>query len=407
VDDEHKKRYLERYQTAKQHGGKFFPDIVYKDMIVSFGLFLLLLGLATFVGVKPEPPADPSDANYVPRPEWYFLFLFQLLKYFPGKIEWVGTTVVPILAVLALLLLPFYDRSPFRHWRKRKLGLSIMSLGVIAIVVLTLLAVVSTPAQEEFSSSFSVIDQIVAGQDLYSIECVECHGSEGEGGEITTVEGLEGVVVAPMNAPDFIYTRTDRTIFNVIDYGQQDLGMPPFGMAYGGELQRADIDAIVTFIRYTWDDRVEVPEEEIPGGVPPLGPEEIPVYTVHIEPIIRRTCLSCHRPGKKNGEYLMRDYNEVLNSGDNAPNFIAGDLTSNTIRMLHREEIDAGGPMPPTRALKEEGCRRHLKTYPPPHLRLLRQQRWKRRERPRRPIPPRPLRRHLHLDLRTLHNVHQ
>jgi mono/diheme cytochrome c family protein len=354
VDDEHKKRYLERYQTAKQHGGKFFPDIVYKDMIVSFGLFLLLLGLATFVGVKPEPPADPSDANYVPRPEWYFLFLFQLLKYFPGKIEWVGTTVVPILAVLALLLLPFYDRSPFRHWRKRKLGLSIMSLGVIAIVVLTLLAVVSTPAQEEFSSSFSVIDQIVAGQDLYSIECVECHGSEGEGGEITTVEGLEGVVVAPMNAPDFIYTRTDRTIFNVIDYGQQDLGMPPFGMAYGGELQRADIDAIVTFIRYTWDDRVEVPEEEIPGGVPPLGPEEIPVYTVHIEPIIRRTCLSCHRPGKKNGEYLMRDYNEVLNSGDNAPNFIAGDLTSNTIRMLHREEIDAGGPMPPTRALKEE-----------------------------------------------------
>jgi mono/diheme cytochrome c family protein len=346
VDDEHKKRYLERYQTAKQHGGKFFPDIVYKDMIVSFGLFLLLLGLATFVGVKPEPPADPSDANYVPRPEWYFLFLFQLLKYFPGKIEWVGTTVVPILAVLALLLLPFYDRSPFRHWRKRKLGLSIMSLGVIAIVVLTLLAVVSTPAQEEFSSSFSVIDQIVAGQDLYSIECVECHGSEGEGGEITTVEGLEGVVVAPMNAPDFIYTRTDRTIFNVIDYGQQDLGMPPFGMAYGGELQRADIDAIVTFIRYTWDDRVEVPEEEIPGGVPPLGPEEIPVYTVHIEPIIRRTCLSCHRPGKKNGEYLMRDYNEVLNSGDNAPNFIAGDLTSNTIRGMPETPEDLPTPTP-------------------------------------------------------------
>ena len=50
----------------------------------------------------------------------------------------------------------------------------------------------------------------------------------------------------------------------------------------------------------------------------------------------------------------MRDYNEVLTTGDNAPNFIAGDLNSNAILMLHRQEIDAGGPMPPTRALKEE-----------------------------------------------------
>jgi len=75
---------------------------------------------------------------------------------------------------------------------------------------------------------------------------------------------------------------------------------------------------------------------------------------VHIEPIIRRTCLSCHRPGKKNNNYLMRDYNEVLTSGDNAPNLIAGDLGSNTIRMLHREETDAGGPMPPSRPLRED-----------------------------------------------------
>jgi hypothetical protein len=49
----------------------------------------------------------------------------------------------------------------------------------------------------------------------------------------------------------------------------------------------------------------------------------------------------------------MRDYNEVLNSGDNAPN-LKGGLESNLIRMLHREEIEAGGPMPPTKPLKEE-----------------------------------------------------
>ena len=50
----------------------------------------------------------------------------------------------------------------------------------------------------------------------------------------------------------------------------------------------------------------------------------------------------------------MGDYNEVLTSGENAPNLIAGDLSSNLIRMIYREEIDAGGPMPPTKELKAE-----------------------------------------------------
>jgi mono/diheme cytochrome c family protein len=168
-----------------------------------------------------------------------------------------------------------------------------------------------------------------------------------------TVEALEGVIVAPINAPDFIYTRTDRTIFNVIEYGQPDQNMPAFGLAYGGELKRDEIDAIVTFIRYTWDDRVEIPEEAVTGGIPELGADEIPVYTIHVEPIIRRTCLSCHRPGKENNQYLMETYDEVINSGDNAPNLIASDLGCNLIRMLYREEIDAGGPMPPSKQLKE------------------------------------------------------
>ena len=349
-----KQIYKERYEAQKQRGVKFFPDIIYKDMIVAFGIFVILVILATFIGVKPEPPADPNDANYIPRPEWYFLFLFEMLKYFPGSIEWVGTAVVPAIAVLALLLLPFYDRSPVRHWRRRKIAMGIMSVAVIGIVGLTILAAATTPPQEEFSAT-SITDVIVAGQDLYSIQCVECHGAEGEGGEIVGVEGLEGVIVAPMNAPDFIYTRTDRTIFNVIEYGQQDLGMPPFGLASGGELQRGDIDAIVAFMRYTWDDRVEIPEEALAAGaVPELGPDEIPTYQVHIEPIVRRTCLSCHRPGKENGNYFMGTYEEILNSGDNAPN-LKGGLESHLIRMLNREEIeDVGGAMPPSKPLRED-----------------------------------------------------
>jgi hypothetical protein len=131
--------------------------------------------------------------------------------------------------------------------------------------------------------------------------------------------------------------------------------MPPFGLAYGGELDRSGMNAIVTFMRYTWDDRVEIPEEALAAGtVPELGPDEIPTYSVYIEPIIRRTCLSCHRPGKKNNNFLMESLDELLTTGDNAPNLLAGDLGSNLIRSLHREETDEWGPMPPSRPLRDD-----------------------------------------------------
>jgi mono/diheme cytochrome c family protein len=355
VDEKGRQQIDERYAAEKQHGVKFFPDIVYKDMLVAFGVFLLLISLATFLGVKAEPPADPSDASYIPRPEWYFLFLFQMLKYFPGQLEWIGTTIVPAAAILLLLLLPFIDRSPYRHWRKRKIAIGIMSVAVLGMAGLTLLAVAETPPQEEVGALTSISEQVVAGQDLYAVYCVECHGDEGQGGEIVGVEGLEGVVLAPLNVADFMYTRTDDTLYNIIEYGQPDLGMPPLGLTYGGELPRADLLAIVAFMRYTWDDRVELPPDALAAfNIPPLAEGEIPSYSVHIEPLVRRSCISCHRPGKQNNNYWMRDLNEILTTGDHAPNVIAGDLGSNLIRMLHREEIEAGGPMPPTRELKPE-----------------------------------------------------
>jgi quinol-cytochrome oxidoreductase complex cytochrome b subunit len=96
---------------------EFFPDIVYKDTLVALPCYPE--GALMFVGVPQEPPADPNDVNYVPRPEWYFLFLFEMLKFFPGQIEFVGTAIIPGLAVVALLLLPFFDRNLKRHPRNR------------------------------------------------------------------------------------------------------------------------------------------------------------------------------------------------------------------------------------------------------------------------------------------------
>jgi mono/diheme cytochrome c family protein len=355
MNEEQKNKYLEKYAQAKQKGVKFFPDIIYKDLLVSFAIFLLLIGLATFVGVANEPKADPNDSTYIPRPEWYFLFLFELLKYFPGQLEWVGTAVLPGLAVLALFLLPFFDRNPYRHFSKRKFAISFMTLIVVGMVALTIMAAVTTPPQEESGTLATTIsEKMVAGGDLYSFYCVECHGADGEGGEVVGVEGMEGVILKPINSQDEMYTRSDQTLHNIIDYGQPAQGMPPFGRGYGGELGPGDIEAIVTFMRYTWDDRAEVPAEASVGfTIPPLAEGEVPSYEVHVAPLVKRYCVSCHRPGKENQNYLMQSYEETMNTGDNAPNVIPGDLNSNLMRMVNREEIDAGGPMPPSKPLPE------------------------------------------------------
>jgi quinol-cytochrome oxidoreductase complex cytochrome b subunit len=134
MNEEQKKQYKEKYYQEKQNGVKFWPDIIYKDLVISIALFIILVILATWVGVSQAPKADPSDSAYVPRPEWYFLFLFQLLKYFPGKLEFLGTTVIPIIAVLALFLLPFFDRNPRRFWKARPRAFINMSGVVVGIV---------------------------------------------------------------------------------------------------------------------------------------------------------------------------------------------------------------------------------------------------------------------------------
>lgn len=359
MNDELKKKINEKYEQKLQKGERFWPDSIYKDLLVSFALFILLIGLATFIGVHPEPKVDPTDATYVPRPEWYFLFLFEFLKYFPGEIEWVGAALIPGIAVFVLLFLPLLDKNPHRHYAKRKIAITVMSVIVVGIVALTLMAITSTPPQEEVEIANSISEKMALGQDLYSIQCVECHGADGEGGEVVGVEGLEGVFIKSISSKDEMYTRNDGTLYDIITYGQPNLGMPPFGGAYGGELTPSEIEYIVTFMRYTWDDRAEVPADAVASAVPALAEGEVPSYEVHISAVIKRYCISCHREGKENNNYIMDTYNGILNGGDNAPNVVAGDMNSTLLQTIQGNEVEGIDgvihKMPPSgKPLKEE-----------------------------------------------------
>lgn len=120
-------------------GKPFFPDQIFEDVVGMFILFVVLACAALFMEVPLEKVADPTNANYDPRPEWYFLFLFQLLKYFQGPFEIIGTFIIPTVGMLLLLFLPFLDKSERKVLWKRPIALTVTTVCVVAIVGLTIL----------------------------------------------------------------------------------------------------------------------------------------------------------------------------------------------------------------------------------------------------------------------------
>jgi mono/diheme cytochrome c family protein len=232
---------------------------------------------------------------------------------------------------------------------------------MVAMTVVISARAAAYPKPEEVEVASTLVDQIFAGQDLYSIQCVECHGDDGSVAVIEGVEGLEGEEITPINSRDVLYTITDSAMYEVIAYGRPNAGMTPFGKTYGGELSRSEIDHIILFMRYMWDDRFEVPAEALKPLFPPLADGEVPSYDVHIQPIVKRYCVSCHREGKDNNNYLMTTYEEILTTGDNKDrNIITGDMNSYFLQVIQETPImdpqdpaaELIGVMPPNRALK-------------------------------------------------------
>jgi ubiquinol-cytochrome c reductase cytochrome b subunit len=170
-----------RYAVFKRAGRPFWPDIIAEDLIVATVVFVLLLILALAVGAPLEAPADPTNTSYVPRPEWYFLFLFQLLRYFPGELEWIGVALLPGLAFLALVLVPFLDRSTERRLSHRPIATTISVLLATGVGFLTTTAVLSGPSTAADEGGIRLTAAQVVGRTHYRQFCASCHGPSGEG----------------------------------------------------------------------------------------------------------------------------------------------------------------------------------------------------------------------------------
>jgi ubiquinol-cytochrome c reductase cytochrome b subunit len=125
--------YEAKYTKEKERGKPFFPDAVYKDAIMGFGVFVIVLALAIVVG----PPAlsaqaDPASTVAVPRPEWFFIWFFGLLTLVPAQVENPVIILFPFIALFGLLALPLVSPTGQRH----PLSRPIASLAAFAVVVL-------------------------------------------------------------------------------------------------------------------------------------------------------------------------------------------------------------------------------------------------------------------------------
>jgi ubiquinol-cytochrome c reductase cytochrome b subunit len=145
-----------------------------------------------FVEIPLGRLADPTDLTYIPRPDWYFLFLFQTLKFFKGSLEPVGSILLPNLAILALFLTPFVDRGKLKKATQRTTAVGVVALAAISWGALTLAAIKTTPPSAEEQASTQPLTplppsgvnkfspQELAGLGFFRQEkCQACHDLSG------------------------------------------------------------------------------------------------------------------------------------------------------------------------------------------------------------------------------------
>ena len=235
----------------------FYPYQVARDMAV-VSLVLTALAVLAWNGAPAlETAADPSDATYVPRPEWYFLGLFQLLKYFPGKWEVVGAMVLPGLAAAFLALLPWIDRGPSRQPRQRVAVLFVVALGVACVAGLTALGWRDRP-QTTSGESWTLRE--IGGRALAQrAGCAKCHAPDALADPIEATPSTRG--------PEWISGHIQDP--EMIAPGLREAPAPP------GE---REVTAILAYVRR--------------ASRGPYLP--VPAHTERVATVVARFCIGCH-----------------------------------------------------------------------------------------------------------------
>lgn len=209
-----KQAYLEEYELLKKKGKPFFPYAVLKDSTMALVVVAVIVTMSIVLGAEQGPKVDPTSTEYTPRPEWYFFFLFELLRVIkPPELVPIATIGIPSICMALLLLLPFYDRGPQRHPGRRPIATTAGCLTIVAMAYLTYLgATAGPPTRIEMNvpARYEAGAKVVAGSG-----CLACHkigenGNNGPGPELTHIAAriprgaiLRSVKIGPGIMPSF------------------------------------------------------------------------------------------------------------------------------------------------------------------------------------------------------------
>jgi menaquinol-cytochrome c reductase cytochrome b/c subunit len=191
VDAREKEQYLREYQILKNQGKPFFPYAVTKDGAMAAIVMAVIIAMAIVLGAELGPKVDPTTTTYVPRPEWYFFFLFELLRVVkPPFFVFMATIGIPTIAMVLLVLLPFIDRGPERHPLRRPVA---MLAALTTIGAMTYLTVLGALAGAPGEIDLHVAPQYEKGKLVAaSSGCQGCHrigenGNSGPGPDLTKI----------------------------------------------------------------------------------------------------------------------------------------------------------------------------------------------------------------------------
>ncbi len=192
----------------KKKAQPFWPDQLFLDIVAMAACGAVLVGLTYQThGAELFAPADPAS-NFVARPEWYFLFLYQLLKYFEGPLQIIATVLLPGAVAIMLVLLPWIDRGKTRKARDRWVALTLVGTLMAGVTALTVIAMAEDAANESYQHGLEVAENEArqarelallgvpaAGgvavfdndpknqtRKLFKEHCATCHTIEGKGG---------------------------------------------------------------------------------------------------------------------------------------------------------------------------------------------------------------------------------
>ncbi len=202
MNQREKEEYLREYAILKSQGKPFFPYAVAKDAVMACVVMAVIITLSLVLGAELGSKANPTTTTYVPRPEWYFFFLFEVLRVIkPPGLVGLATIGVPTICMILLFLLPFYDRGPERRPERRPVA---TTTGIVVIAAMAFLTYqganagsptaieMATPAHVVAAGGATLAEYEAGKKVVAQSGCLACHkigdnGNAGPGPNLTTI----------------------------------------------------------------------------------------------------------------------------------------------------------------------------------------------------------------------------